>query len=137
MGHLSATVEAHRCTSKRCLQGGLPQSSATRTFASDLLARMAGRPTKAVGQAAAVAAAAVAQRARDAQAAAVARSSAKYGLLLDEESEEEEAAQRPAPTTVALPPRPPKGKKLRASKVRVLSVRGVRQCRLVAQLPSR
>ena len=78
-----------------------------------------------------MAAAAVAQRARDAQAAAVARSSSKYGLLMDEESEEEEAAQLPAPTTAALPPRPPKGKKLRASKVRVLCTRGVRLCRLL------
>ena len=79
-----------------------------------------------------MAAAAVAQRARDAQAAAVARSSSKYGLLLDEESEDEEAAQLPAPTTAALPPRPPKGKKLRASKVRVLCMRGVRLRRLLA-----
>ena len=86
------------------MQGDLPNSSETRRFAEELLAKIPG--TKAGGPSSY-------QQAERAQAL-LARRNARYSVLMDEDDNDEDAEPPPAPTTSALPSR----KQLRRAKVK-------------------
>lgn len=95
------------------MQGGLPDTSGTRTFAEQLYARIpraSGKP-------------AVSSYAQQERAKAVLASRNRQYALLEASDEEDEApVMAPQPTTVALPKEDKKKKKhLRTSKARPLS----------------
>ena len=83
-----------------CLHQGLPASSATRSFAADLLARIPQASS-----------APSAYKAQEREAATFARTNAKYALLSDDEDELKELP--PAPTTAPVR----KTKNIRKTKV--------------------
>ena len=112
--HVQACLHCNRRTSWQImhvhLQGNLPATGSTRTFAQQLLDRLPGKS----GTNGRAPIAPVTHRAQETAARAMLRQNAQYELLLDDDDEDNgngDASHLPAPTTAAVPRR--KEKKLR------------------------